>query len=78
MQATLVSEGRPRVLLIEDDTELRSLLTKELGYRGCDVIEAGTGSAAIDYVIFSLIHEHVRDRPALLIIAHDGLSESGS
>ena len=65
MQAASASTDRPRVLLIEDDAELRSLLTKGLRQRGCEVIEASTGSVAIEYVVYSLIYELVR--PALIV-----------
>jgi two-component system, OmpR family, response regulator len=67
MNPTVASESRPRVLLVEDDGELRSLLTRELAVRGYDVIGASTGSEAIDYVIRSLIYERTHSRPALII-----------
>lgn len=40
----------PRVLLVDDHREVRSAVSKYLGYHGFDVTEAGTGQAALDAV----------------------------
>ncbi len=39
--------GRPLVLLVEDQTELRHLYAQQLTLSGFDVIEAGDGATAI-------------------------------
>jgi CheY-like chemotaxis protein len=56
-----------RILLVEDDVELRSLLSRELRHRGYDVVVARTGSEAIDYVVHSLIDPRTYNRPALIV-----------
>jgi two-component system response regulator GlrR len=67
MDAQQARGAQPRVLLVEDDAELRSLLAKELRHRGHDVIVARTGIEAIDYVVHSLIDERAYQRPALIV-----------
>ncbi|HUJ25671.1 MAG TPA: response regulator [Myxococcales bacterium] len=39
--------ARPRVLVVEDDPEIRKLLRKYLDKLGLDVSEAGTGKSAL-------------------------------
>ena len=41
---------RPRILLVEDDDELRRLITAELRQRGYDVAEAADGHAGLAYL----------------------------
>jgi CheY-like chemotaxis protein len=41
---------RPRILLVDDHREVRSAVSKYLGYHGFDVTEASTGQAALDAV----------------------------
>jgi CheY-like chemotaxis protein len=41
--------GQPKVLLlVEDDSEMRSLLCEELGELGCRIVEAADGNQAVE------------------------------
>jgi two-component system KDP operon response regulator KdpE len=45
-----MSEEKPRVLVVEDDPEMRKALSLNLTARGYRVVTAATGSAALDEV----------------------------
>ena len=49
----------PRILVVEDESDLRELLRYNLGREGYEVVEAGTGSAALS---------ELRRRPADLVL----------
>ena len=44
---------RPRILLVEDDTEMRRMLTAVLSADGFDVVEAPNGAAGVDELLKS-------------------------
>ena len=58
--------ARPRVLLVEDDRQLRGVLCLALQGRGYDVIEAANGNQAL---------AHFRDAPPNLMIVDLGLPD---
>ena len=48
-------QPRYRVLLAEDDRELRALMAAVLRSNGYEVLEAGTGTELLDHVAFGLL-----------------------
>lgn len=65
---------RPRVLLAEDDTDLRNLVRWALKRDGCDVIESRTGRELLDYIETSQTWRDVFPPPDL-ILADSRLSD---
>lgn len=51
---------RPRILLAEDDTDLRMLIAQVLDKDGCEVIEASDGTEALDVLGDQHLAEHTR------------------
>ena len=66
MQPTI--ERRPRVLIAEDDPEMRSLIAAALRHARCEVIEAKNGYEMLDELCSGLFNPAV-DPPADLIIS---------
>lgn len=66
MQPTI--ERRPRVLIAEDDPEMRSLIAAALRHARCEVIEAKNGYEMLDELCSGLFNPTV-DPPADLIIS---------
>jgi DNA-binding response OmpR family regulator len=72
--------AKPRVLVVEDDPEIRKLLRKYLDKLGLEVTEAGTGKAALAIlddpatgkfalVCLDLMLPELREVPVLIISA---------
>jgi CheY-like chemotaxis protein len=66
MDEAMVRE-RPRVLVAEDDDDLRALIVWGLGTDGYDVVEARNGREAIDEVAGSLLLDEGERPPDLII-----------
>jgi DNA-binding response OmpR family regulator len=58
---------QPRILLAEDDRDLRELLASVLREDGYDVFTVCSGSELLEYIETSLLHSRLRPRPHLLI-----------
>jgi DNA-binding response OmpR family regulator len=68
VETDLAGRRRPRLLLAEDDVELRSLLALALRRDGFDVVEAHDGFQLLDFMGMALI-EGERVRPVDLIVS---------
>lgn len=71
--ACSVTHLRPRVLLAEDDDEMRAMLASVLRQKGCEVLEAGNGSEltkALEEVALGIILEG-DEAPQLDLIISD-------
>ncbi|PHS76722.1 MAG: diguanylate cyclase response regulator [Rhodospirillaceae bacterium] len=55
-----MSENRPKILIVDDDPDIRDLLNLQLALEDYDIIEAENGKAAIEKII--------SDKPQLMII----------
>jgi CheY-like chemotaxis protein len=57
----------PRVLLAEDDDDIRSALAELLSKRGCVVFEAKNGTQLLDYLASSMLLSKVRPIPDVIV-----------
>lgn len=63
-----MEEGhRPRVLVAEDDDDLRSLIVWGLRADGYDIVEARTGSQAADLIAGALLFDEGERAPDLIV-----------
>jgi DNA-binding response OmpR family regulator len=60
---------RPRVLLAEDETEMRSLIARTLRKEQCDIVEARDGSQLIRLLMTHLLAPSEGHEPVDLIIS---------
>ncbi len=59
---------RKRILVAEDDTEMRRLIARVLRYEGYDIVEANSGSALLDALVDQMLL-HTQAVPFDLVIS---------
>jgi CheY-like chemotaxis protein len=69
-EKALRRKNRMRVLLAEDDDEMRALLAQVLEKEGYDVIEASDGSELIDFVGLAVSVPDIESAPDVIISDH--------
>ena len=66
---------QPRVLIVEDQDDLRQLYVQHLSISGFDVIEAANGAEAIERVSSEQPDARTSHIPVVALTAHDGSGE---